>query len=411
MIATAEVVIGCVELQPSLEFYERLGFELELIAPAEAPTTAIVSGHGLRLRFVVDSSRRTVDDGRTGIRLTVPAPQAVELGSSVVGPEGTVVDIVAGVDEPVLPPASPTFELTRFDPADFGTGRASMAYRDLLPSRQGGRYIASHIRIAEGGPVPDYVHHHAILFQLIYCRRGWVRVVYEDQGPPFALVPGDCVLQPPGIRHRVLEASDGLEVIEVSCPAIHDTRTDTELALPTVAFAPDRRFGGQRLVRHRAAEVDSTIGDAGFTVRDVGLAEATGGLVTLRVLTVERERTAALAAPLASDLYFLFVDRGHATVAGPDVASEPLGPGDAVALPAGGGHAVDDCSADLEVLELTVRHTTAPPERCRSGLVSDDSGRFDQDGHPPLVGHHPVERLPVVVGATGSAEDRSQEAG
>jgi quercetin dioxygenase-like cupin family protein len=41
---------------------------------------------------------------------------------------------------------------------------------------------------------------------MIYCHRGWVRVVYEDQGEPFVMHPGDCVLQPPGIRHRVLEA-------------------------------------------------------------------------------------------------------------------------------------------------------------------------------------------------------------
>ena len=71
-----------------------------------------------------------------------------------------------------------------------------MEYRDLLPDRLGGRLIASHIRIRDGGPVPDYVHYHAIDFQLIYVRAGWVRVVYEDQGPPFVMHAGDCVVQP-----------------------------------------------------------------------------------------------------------------------------------------------------------------------------------------------------------------------
>ena len=37
-----------------------------------------------------------------------------------------------------------------------------MLYRDLIPSRLGGRYIASHITIAEGGPVADWVHFHRI---------------------------------------------------------------------------------------------------------------------------------------------------------------------------------------------------------------------------------------------------------
>jgi hypothetical protein len=43
--------------------------------------------------------------------------------------------------------------LTRAGEAPFLRGRAGMDYRDLLPGRLGGRYIASHIRIASGGPV------------------------------------------------------------------------------------------------------------------------------------------------------------------------------------------------------------------------------------------------------------------
>jgi hypothetical protein len=42
--------------------------------------------------------------------------------------------------------------------------------------------IASHIRIPDGGPVPDMVHFHKVGFQLIFCIKGWVDVVYEDQG-------------------------------------------------------------------------------------------------------------------------------------------------------------------------------------------------------------------------------------
>src|SRR6185436_13024852 len=110
--------------------------------------------------------------------------------------------------------------------APWTRGRAGMRYRDLIPGRQGGRFIASHIAIPEGGPVADYVHHHFVRVQLIYCHRGWVRVVYEDQGAPFMLEAGDCVLQPPGIRHRVLESSVGLEVIEIGSPAVHETFAD-----------------------------------------------------------------------------------------------------------------------------------------------------------------------------------------
>jgi hypothetical protein len=47
-----------------------------------------------------------------------------------------------------------------------------MIYRDLIPGRLGGRFIASHIAIPQGGPVADWVHYHLIRFQMIFCRRG-----------------------------------------------------------------------------------------------------------------------------------------------------------------------------------------------------------------------------------------------
>ena len=50
--------------------------------------------------------------------------------------------------------------------------------------------------------------------------------------------PGDCVLQPPQIRHRVLESSAGLEVLEISCPAEHETWADADLDLPTTEVRP-----------------------------------------------------------------------------------------------------------------------------------------------------------------------------
>src|SRR5207344_1447138 len=151
-----------------------------------------------------------------------------------------------------LPAFRPEFVITHAGTAS-GEGRAGMHYRDLVPSRLGGRYIASHITIADGGPVADWVHYHRIAVQLICVRRGWVRVVYEDQGEPFVMFAGDMVLQPPGIRHRVLESSPGLEVVEISCPALHETFADHEMDLPNGRSDPARSHGGQRFVHHVAA--------------------------------------------------------------------------------------------------------------------------------------------------------------
>src|SRR5207237_5318148 len=131
------------------------------------------------------------------------------------------VRLTSRPDEPPppagLPAFRPGFVLTRAG-SEAGEGRAGMAYRDLIPGRLGGHMIASHIHVPDG-PVADWVHYHRIALQLIAVRRGRARVVYEGQGDPFEMLAGDLVLQPPGIRHRVLEASEGLEVVELTCPA------------------------------------------------------------------------------------------------------------------------------------------------------------------------------------------------
>ena len=140
------------------------------------------------------------------------------------------------------------------DQAPWVIGRAGMHYRDLIPDRLGGSIIASHIRIPDGGPVPDMVHYHTVGFQLIFCYRGWVDLVYEDQGEPFRLYAGNCVIQPPQIRHRVLYASDNIEVIEIGVPAEHVTTIDHDMQLPNGPANPMREFSGQRFVHHKADE-------------------------------------------------------------------------------------------------------------------------------------------------------------
>lgn len=141
--------------------------------------------------------------------------------------------------------------------ADWVTGRAGMQYRDLLPGRLQGRVVASAIRLTSGGDVQDYVHYHKIDVQVIYCKKGRIKVVYEDQGEPFWLEPGDLVLQPPEIRHRVLECTAGAEVIEVTSPAEHETWVDHYLELPNDNVDRERLFSGQRFYRHVHGRADA----------------------------------------------------------------------------------------------------------------------------------------------------------
>jgi quercetin dioxygenase-like cupin family protein len=236
-----------------------------------------------------------------------------------------------------------------------------MQYRDLIPSRLGGRFVASHMRIPAGGAVPDYVHYHKLRFQMIYCRMGWVRVVYEDQGPPFVLEAGDCVLQPPEIRHRVLESSPGLEVIEVGCPAIHETWVDYELELPTSQVLPERLFGAQRFVRHRASGAQWTTWH-GCEARDTGIAAATNGLAGARVVRAT-EATTALLDGHAGELLFLFVLQGELAFASQAAGNQRLQAGDSCVVPAGLAYALRT-NAGLEWLEVSL---PAEPPSAKTG--------------------------------------------
>ena len=188
---------------------------------------------------------------------------------------------------------------------DWTIGRAGMEYRDLIPGRLGGKVIASHIRLTTGGEVPDYVHYHKVDFQMIYCKFGRIKVVYEDQGPPFWLETGDCVLQPPEIRHRVLECTAGAEVIEVSMPAEHETWVEHDIKLPTAELKPDRDIGGQRFVRSIAADAEWQPSEfRGFEARDSGINAATSGLVNVQMLRAMTADSAIVAN--AGDGFLIF---------------------------------------------------------------------------------------------------------
>src|SRR5438105_9372181 len=53
-VRSAEVVVPCCDLQATMDFFlERLGFRLEVIFPADAPSTAVICGHGVTLRLVL----------------------------------------------------------------------------------------------------------------------------------------------------------------------------------------------------------------------------------------------------------------------------------------------------------------------------------------------------------------------
>jgi mannose-6-phosphate isomerase-like protein (cupin superfamily) len=237
-----------------------------------------------------------------------------------------------------------------------------MRYRDLLPDRWGGRFVASHISIPDGGLVPDYVHFHKIRFQMIFVKSGWVRLVYEDQGEPFVMVAGDCVLQPPEIRHRVLEASPGLEVVEVGCPALHETIADWKLPLPNGTGSADRDWSGQRFVRHVAEGAPYRPWSvAGWEYRDTGIADATAELAAARVARPSTVRDAArTVVPIDREFTLLVVLTGSVRFEAGTHDPVVLANGSSVAVPAGTAFTLADPSDDCELLEVALPGTPVP---------------------------------------------------
>jgi mannose-6-phosphate isomerase-like protein (cupin superfamily) len=119
-----------------------------------------------------------------------------------------------------------SFVATHVKDAEFKTGlRAYAAYRDLLTDKATGGAVQSHVIRLIGKCDPKVVsipHYHGVQFQMLYMLKGWMIGEYEGQGR-VKMTAGSCWIQPPGIRHQVIDYSDGCEMIEIILPADFDT--------------------------------------------------------------------------------------------------------------------------------------------------------------------------------------------
>lgn len=346
----AEVCLPTQALSADIPFFTKtLGMRMERIFPADNPRVAVFSGHGLRVRL------ETSDAPAGQIALLADDPVLISGGArDLTAPGGTHVSI-GELDPPlVLPPTEHAFVVRRLaDQAPWIIGRAGMHYRDLVPTRLGGAVIASHIRIPDGGPVPDMVHYHKVGFQLIFCVKGWVDVVYEDQGPPIRLTAGDCFIQPPEIRHRVLHASDGIEVIEIGVPAEHVTEIEHEITLPTPHLRPEREWQGQRFVFNQGVKGEWDASRLpGYEARDTTINANTQGVATVTVLRPSGQPPTWTTHE--ADILFTFVMSGGLTLQGGDGGDVRLSPGDAFVIPPGMETRYLDPTRDLELLEVAL---------------------------------------------------------
>ena len=87
----AQVVLPCTDLSPTITFFtQRLGFRVDAIFPADSPSVAELSGHGLSLRLQPGDTSQA---GR--LRLLCADPVAFGEGDTeLVAPNGTLVHLV-----------------------------------------------------------------------------------------------------------------------------------------------------------------------------------------------------------------------------------------------------------------------------------------------------------------------------
>ncbi len=349
-MSVATLLLPSSKLDEDMAFFEDMGFRLQQIYPSDDPAVAVLVGHQMQVRL-----DRNADVAPGVIHLLTDDPKLLEK-PAVTAPNGTRFQWLPKTYQLEMPVTHHQFEVRKLrDEAPWVIGRAGMLYRDLIPNRLGGSIIASHIRIPNGGPVPDMVHYHTIGFQLIFCYRGWVRLVYEDQGPPFILRAGDCVIQPPEIRHQVLEASDQLEVIEIGVPASHMTTIDHDMKLPTQHYRPERVFGGQVFCRHQANEAQWLPWQSeGFEYRDTGIHAATKGVA--RVTIIKSTQAVSTTKPLQhrADIFFVFVLNGAMMLSVEGVEPIAINAGDAYVIPPGLNYVLSECTPNLELLEVAL---------------------------------------------------------
>jgi quercetin dioxygenase-like cupin family protein len=116
------------------------------------------------------------------------------------------------------------FHIAKAKSADWQVGlRPHFAYRDLgMAAATRGKVLAQVIRARQPCDGPGDEHTHSLDFQMVYVLKGWMRTSFEGVGER-TLDAGDSMYQEPGIKHRVLDYSDDLEVLEITIPAEFET--------------------------------------------------------------------------------------------------------------------------------------------------------------------------------------------
>lgn len=99
--------------------------------------------------------------------------------------------------------------------------RAYAKYRDLGFAGATQGLAQAHVIRLIGPCDPAEVsklHFHDVEFQMVYVLKGWVKTYMEGQGETL-MEEGSAWIQPPRVKHMILDYSDDVELLEVILPA------------------------------------------------------------------------------------------------------------------------------------------------------------------------------------------------
>ena len=123
-------------------------------------------------------------------------------------------------------PSSQIFRVSHHSEEDFEIGlRRYAKYRDLGMAKATSGMVQAHVIRFVPPCRPEEVsklHYHDVEFQMIYVLKGWIKTELEGQGA-HVMRPGSAWIQPPRIKHKVLDYSDDCEVLEIILPADFET--------------------------------------------------------------------------------------------------------------------------------------------------------------------------------------------
>jgi hypothetical protein len=123
-------------------------------------------------------------------------------------------------------PRRQSFVASHHSPDAFEQGlRRYAQYRDLGIAAATGGLARAHVIKMVPPCIPAEVskrHYHDVDFQMVYVLKGWIKGEYDGAGE-VTMREGSCWLQPPKIKHTVLDYSDDCELLEIILPADFDT--------------------------------------------------------------------------------------------------------------------------------------------------------------------------------------------